>query len=405
MTGSRAWRPWDLQRPWPASQDVHHLCMILMTRHEKTPWASIVVAFLSEPPIDIVTVCDEPQGYYMRLWDSAEGVVLREIRLLDAQEEVHAVQVSGSGDAIAIGHGPGHLQVCHYRQGRLETFHKQLGTTGLTQLAFQRDGPMLAAIAGDSGDVYIIDMFTQVCCHDRQMVRGPDHVMTWSPCGKLLAIGATFDLLTIYDDEEVYRYCEYTRILNWNWIVALGFSNEGDVLAIGGGDCIKLFKAEAPQSMRGLQHAWSLWLEDEQYADAIEWLPHGYAFVALLSQHSFSDDGYQTMTTAGSCLQIFSDGPYTDVVPDGAYWHCVRTVNMQPGLQVHCFAIHTYGHTWDGAHFWDGMQIVTAAEDVNTDQMSIVFWDMGSGLRLLKPPFHFSETLARDFSQVLAVLG
>ena len=111
MPGSRAWEPWDLQRPWPASQDVHHLCMILITRHEKTPWASTVVAFLSEPPIDIVTVCDEPQGYYMRLWDSGEGVVLREIRLLDAQEEVHAVQVSGSGDAIAIGHGPG---LCKY---------------------------------------------------------------------------------------------------------------------------------------------------------------------------------------------------------------------------------------------------------------------------------------------------
>ena len=254
MTGSRAWQPWDLLRPWPASQDVHHLCMIVAARHhEKAPWASKVVTFLSEPPIDIVTVCDEPRGYYMRLWDSGEGVVLREIRLLDAQEEVHAVQVSGSGDAIAIGHGPGHLQVCHYRQGRLETFHKQLGTTGLTQLAFQRDGPMLASIAGDSGDVYVIDMFTQVCCHDRQMVRGPDHVMTWSPCGKLLAIGDTFDLLTIYDDEEVYRYCEYTKLLNgWDWIVTLGFSNEGDVLAIGGGNCIKLFKAEAPQSMRGL---------------------------------------------------------------------------------------------------------------------------------------------------------
>ena len=98
----------------------------------------------------------------MRLWDSGEGVMLREIHLLDAQKEVHVVQVSGSGDAIAIGHGPGHLQVCHYRQGRLETFHKQLGTTGLTQLAFQRDGPMLAAIADDSGVVYIINMFTQV---------------------------------------------------------------------------------------------------------------------------------------------------------------------------------------------------------------------------------------------------
>ena len=392
MTGSRAWRPWDLQRPWPASQDVHHLCMILMTRHEKTPWASIVVAFLSEPPIDIVTVCDEPQGYYMRLWDSGEGVVLREIRLLDAQEEVHAVQVSGSGDAIAIGHGPGHLQVCHYRQGRLETFHKQLGTTGLTQLAFQRDGPMLAAIAGDSGDVYIIDMLTQVCCHDRQMARGPDHVMTWSPCGKLLAIGATFDLLTIYDDEEVYRYCEYTRILNWNWIVALGFSNEGDVLAMGGDNYIKLFKVEAPPSMRVLHR---IFLEDDQYVDAIEWLPHGYAFVALLAEHSFSDDGYQTMTTVENyqcCLQIFE-------LPDGAYWHCVRTVNMQPGLQVHCFAIHTYGHTWDGAHFWDGMHIVTAAEN------GMHFWNMGSGLRLRKPPLHFSETLARNGSQVLAVLG
>ena len=84
MPGSRAWEPWDLQRPWPASQDVRHLCMILITRPEKTPWASTIVAFLTEPPIDIVAICDEPQGYYMRLWDSGEGVVLREIRLLDA---------------------------------------------------------------------------------------------------------------------------------------------------------------------------------------------------------------------------------------------------------------------------------------------------------------------------------
>ena len=389
MTGSRAWRPWDLQRPWPTSQDVHHLCMIIAARHQKTPWASTVVTFLSEPPIDIVTVCDEPQGYYMRLWDSGEGVVLREIRLLDAQEEVHAVQVCGSGDAIAIGHGPGHLQVCHYRQGRLETFHKQLGTTGLTQFAFQRDGPMLAAIAGGSGDVYIIDMFTQVCCHDRQMVcdsSSPCHVMTWSPCGKLLAIGATFDLLTIYDDEGVYRYCEYTN--GWEWMVALGFSNEGDVLAIGGDECIKLFKVEALNRMHVLHR---ISLEDDQYADAIEWLPHGYAFVALLTQNSFSANDQQILTTE-CCLQIFE-------LPDGAYWHCVRTVNMQPGLQVHCFAIHTYGHTWDGAHFWDGMQIVTATED------GMHFWDMGNGLRLLKQPLHFSETLAKNGSQVLAVLG
>ena len=392
MPGSRAWEPWNLQRPWPASQDVHHLCMIVAARHhEKAPWASKVVTFLSEPPIDIVTVCDEPRGYYMRLWDSGEGVVLREIRLLDAQEEVHAVQVSGSGDAIAIGHGPGHLQVCHYRQGRLETFHKQLGTTGLTQFAFQRDGPMLAAIAGGSGDVYIIDMFTQVCRHDRQMVDGssfPCHVMTWSPCGKLLAIGATLDLLTIYDDEKVYRYCKYDlEMIGWDWIVALGFSNEGDVLAIGGDNRIKLFKVEAPQSMRVLHR---ISLEDDQYVDAIEWLPHGYAFVALLTQRSFSDDGYQTMTTAGCCLQIFD-------IPDGAYWHCVRTVNMQPGLQVHCFAIHKYGRTLDYPYWC--LQIVTAAED------GMHFWDMGNGLQLLKPPFHFSETLARNDSRVLAVLG
>ena len=84
---------------------------------------------------------------------------------------------------------------------------------------------------------------------------------------------------------------------------------------------------------------------------------------------------------------------------DGADWQCVRTVNMQPGLQVHCFAIHTYGHTWDGAHSWDGMQIVTATED------GMHFWDMGIGVRLLKPSFRFSETLARNGSQVLAVLG
>ena len=399
MPGSRAWEPWDLQRPWPASQDVHHLCMILITRHEKTPWASTVVAFLSEPPIDIVTVCDEPQGYYMRLWDSGEGVMLREIHLLDAQKEVHVVQVSGSGDAIAIGHGPGHLQVCHYRQGRLETFHKQLGTTGLTQFAFQRDGPMLAAIADDSGVVYIINMFTQVCCQDRQMPAvAPDRFnMTWSPCGRLLVIGASFVLLTIYNDEGAYRYCEYTDGLDW--MVALDFSNEGGVLAIGGDEIIKLVKLELSSSHQARQafdrmhvlHRISL--EDDQYADALEWLPHDYAFVALFTQRSFSDDGYQTMTTVENyqCyLQIFE-------LPDGAYWHCVRTVNMQPGLQVHCFAIHKYGHTLDYPYWC--LQIVTAAED------GMHFWDMGSGLRLLKQPLHFSETLAKNGSQVLAVLG
>ena len=161
---------------------------------------------------------------------------------------------------------------------------------------------------------------------------------------------------------------------------------------MGGDNYIKLFKVEAPPSMRVLHR---IFLEDDQYVDAIEWLPHGYAFVALLSEHSFSDDGYQTMTTVENyqcCLQIFE-------LPDGAYWHRVRTVNMQPGLQVHCFAIHTYGHTWDGAHFWDGMHIVTAAEN------GMHFWNMGSGLRLRKPPLHFSETLARNGSQVLAVLG
>ena len=77
---------------------------------------------------------------------------------------------------------------------------------------------------------------------------------------------------------------------------------------------------------------------------------------------------------------------------------------MQPGLQVHCFAIHTHGHTWDGVpwdgvRFWHGMHIVTATED------GMHFWDMGNGLQLLKPPFHFSETLARNGSRVLAVLG
>ena len=83
----------------------------------------------------------------MRLWDSGEGVLLREIHFLDAQEEVHTVQISGRGNAIAIGHGPGHLQVYHYSRGRLEKFHKQLGTYALTEVAFQRDGRMLAALA------------------------------------------------------------------------------------------------------------------------------------------------------------------------------------------------------------------------------------------------------------------
>ena len=401
MPGSRAWEPWDLQRPWPASQDVHHLCMIVAARHhEKAPWASKVVTFLSEPPIDIVTVCDEPRGYYMRLWDSGEGVMLREIHLLDAQKEVHVVQVSGSGDAIAIGHGPGHLQVCHYRQGRLETFHKQLGTTGLTQFAFQRDGPMLAAIADDSGVVYIINMFTQVCCQDRQMPAvAPDRFnMTWSPCGRLLVIGASFVLLTIYNDEGAYRYCEYTDGLDW--MVALDFSNEGGVLAIGGDEVIKLVKLElssshqARQAFDRMHVLHRIHLENDQYAYTIEWLPHGQAFVALLTQYN---EAGNRIFTAGCCLQIFDS-------VDSSYWHRVRSVNMQPGLQVHCFAIHTHGHTWDGVpwdgvRFWHGMHIVIATEE------GMHVWDMGSGLRLLKQPLHFSETLAKNGSQVLAVLG
>ena len=129
------------------------------------------MAFLSEPLIDIVAVCDEPHGYYMRLWDAGEGVLLREIRFLYAQEEVPTVQVSGSGSAIAIGHGPGHLQVYHHGRGRLEKLHKQVGTYALTDFAFHRDGRMLAALAGEfaARHVYIIDMLTQVCCRDTRI--------------------------------------------------------------------------------------------------------------------------------------------------------------------------------------------------------------------------------------------
>ena len=97
----------------------------------------------------------------------------------------------------------------------------------------------------------------------------------------------------------------------------------------------------------------------------------------------------------GCCLQIFDD------VPPGAHWHCVRTVNMQPRLQVHCFAIdHKYTHTpYDGVHLWNGLHIVTATDD------GMHLWDMGSGLLPLRPPLVFSKELAIRGSQVLAVLG
>jgi len=117
-----------------------------------------------------------------------------------------------------------------------------------------------------------------------------------------------------------------------------------------------------------------------------------HAFVVLITKQSMVDN---QIVTAGCCLQIFDD------VPPGAHWHCVRTVNMQPRLQVHCFAIdHKYTHTpYDGVHLWNGLHIVTATDD------GMHLWDMGSGLLPLRPPLVFSKELAIRGSQVLAVLG
>ena len=203
MTGRQPWKPWDRLRPWPTSQDVHHLCMVLASQvqrgfHSGAPWVSRVVAFLREPRIDIAAVCHEPQGYCLRLWDSAAGVVLREIHLID-QEWVHAVHVSRSGDAIAIGYGPGYLQVCHCRRGHVERFHKRCGTSGLTKFAFQQDGPIIAS-SSIEGHVYIVNVSTQQMISDASF----DLVisMTWSCCGSLLAI-ATHDIHHVESNDLV----------------------------------------------------------------------------------------------------------------------------------------------------------------------------------------------------------
>ena len=417
MTGSRAWELCDLQRPWPTSLDVHHLCMILAKRASSMPipWAHTVVAFLSEPPLDIVAICHGPwrrslgsfvKGYSMQLWDAREGSLLRETRLLDAQEEVHAVEVSGSGNAIAIGHGSGHLQVHHHGRGRLETFSKRLGTYALRQLAFQRDGRMLAAIAGEfaARHVYIIDTFTQFCCRDMRIAPvSPDCgllPMTWAPGGRVLAIGASRDLATFYDAEGVYRDCrllEYRNIMRGYWMTELGFSNEGDVLALIGVDVMKLFEVEYSPTDNRMSFLQQINLEDKQACDAIEWLPHGHAFVVLITEYATVE---QQPVTAGCCLQIF----YRRLCSH--YVHA-RTVYMQPELQVHCFAIdHTHTDaTYDGTRSWNGLRIVTVTDD------GMHVWDMDTGSLLRQwnttsqSDTCFPNQLASTGSQVLAVLG
>ena len=146
---------------------------------------------------------------------------------------------------------------------------------------------MLAAIAGEfaARHVYIIDTFTQVCCRDMRIASvSPDCgllPMTWAPGGRVLAIGASRDLATFYDAEGVYRDCrllEYRNIMRGYWMTELGFSNEGDVLALIGVDVMKLFEVEYSPTDNRMSFLQQINLEDKQACDAIEWLPHGHAF-------------------------------------------------------------------------------------------------------------------------------
>ena len=341
--------------------------MVLASRvqrgfHSGAPWVSRVVAFLREPRIDIVAVCHEPQGYCLRLWDSAAGVVLREIHLID-HEWVHAVRVSRSGDAIAIGYGPGYLQVCHCRRGHVERFHKRCGTSGLTEFAFQQDGPIIASSSRD-GHVYIVNVSTQQMISDAKFAEV--FSMTWSRCGSLLAIATEHDLCIHDIRNGDYRW--YNEFLgSGRNITALGFSSERNLLAVGGWEVILLSEEEASDT-NIMHHRQRVSLEDCHTAEAFAWLPRGVAFVTLL--HEWSETG-----TTDSHLRIFDTGTSS--------W--VHTVNMQPGLVVRCFAIDTYGHT-----------IAAATED------GMCFWDVGCASWLSRQPLQIAYELAN--SQLLAVL-
>ena len=348
--------------------------MVLASRAQRgfqsgAPWVSRVVAFLRESVIDIAAVCHEPEGYCLRLWDSAAGVVLREIHLID-QEWVHAVHVSRSGDAIAIGYGPGYLQVCHCRRGRVERFHKRFGTSGLTEFAFQQDGPIIASSTRD-GHVYIVNVSTQQMISDASF----DLVisMTWSRCGSLLAIATVHDLCIHDIRNGDYRW--YDDFLgSCRNITALGFSSERNLLAVGGWEKILLSEEEARPARvsteldQNIMHGQPVFLEDCHAAEAFAWLPQGLAVVTLI--YEWSETGVYD-----SHVRIFDTGTSS--------W--VHTVGLQPGLVVRCFAIDTYGHT-----------IAAATED------GMCFWDVGCASWLSRQPLQIAYELAN--SQLLAVL-
>ena len=340
--------------------------MVLASRAQRgfqsgAPWVSRVVAFLRETVIDIAAVCHEPEGYCLRLWDPAAGVVLREIHLID-QEWVHAVHVSRSGDAIAIGYGPGYLQVCHCRRGHVERFHKRFGTSGLTEFAFQQDGPIIASSSRD-GHVYIVNVSTQQMISDASF----DLVisMTWSRCGSLLAIATVHDLCIHDIRNGVYRW--YDDFLGIRNITALGFSSERNLLAVGGWEKI-LFSEEEASYQNIMHHRQCVFLEYYHTTEAFAWLPQGLAVVTLM--YEWSETG-----AIDSHIRIF------DTVTSS--W--VHTVGLQPDLVVRRFAIDTYGHT-----------IVAVTDD------GMCFWDVGSASWLSRQPLQIACELRP--TQLLAVL-
>ena len=321
------------------------------------PWVSRVVAFLRESVIDIAAVCHEPEGYCLRLWDSAAGVVLREIHLID-QEWVHAVHVSRSGDAIAIGYGPGYLQVCHCRRGHVDRFHKRCGTSGLIEFAFQQDGPLIASSTRD-GHVYIVNVSTQQMISDAKFAEV--FSMTWSRCGSLLAIATEHDLC-IHDirNGDYQWYDEFLG--SGRNITALGFSSERNLLAVGGWEKILLSEEEA-SDQNIMHHRQCVFLEDCHAAEAFAWLPQGLVVVTLI--YEWSETG-----AIDSHIRIF------DTVTSS--W-------VQPDLVVRRFAIDTYGHT-----------IAAVTDD------GMCLWDVGSASWLSRQPLQIACELRP--TQLLAVL-
>lgn len=202
--------------------DVQSHRLLFMLKHGDVVYHAVY----STDGTRLVTACSDGA---VRIWDTASGLLLRELRRDKAGRRYFAVALSSDGKLV-VGLDLGVAHIWNAETGTPMAELRDNAPSSFPSLAFSSDSRWLAMSTGN--DAYVFDTQTWMLVHD---ISGLGiHSLSWDPTHPRLVTGSAEGNASIWaipSGEPVYRLREFGEPIN-----AVAFSPDGRLVVAGSRD-------------------------------------------------------------------------------------------------------------------------------------------------------------------------